>query len=128
MDKYIVKPQRSIIAIASWVVFVLAGLLIYYVTATILKERQGFARQIEAYDLDVPLLTGLLFDVANGFIVGCAGIALVILALKEWLFRGRTLKLVLNGVTLIGAFLVLEAFRKTMIAILMKNQELLGNF
>ncbi|MCH7725738.1 MAG: hypothetical protein IH991_04550 [Planctomycetes bacterium] len=121
MDKYVVKPQRSILAIASWVMFLLAALLIYYTTSTILSERGPISEEIEARDLDVSLLTGLYFDVANGVIIAIAGIAMVVLALKEILFRWRTFKLVLNGLALFGTFLVLEAFHKSMLAILLEN-------
>ena len=121
MDKYVVKPQRSILAIASWVIFLLAALLIYHTTSTILSERGPISEKIEASDLDVPLLTGLYFDVASGVIIAIAGIAMVVLALKEILFRWRTFKLVLNGLALFGTFLVLEGFHKSMLAILLEN-------
>ena len=121
MDKYVVKPQRSILAIASWVMFLLAALLIYHTTSTILSQRGPILEKIEENDLDVPLLTELYFSVGRGIIIAIAGIAMVVLGLKEILFRWRTFKLVLNGLALFGTFLVLEGFHKSMLAILLEN-------
>ena len=50
-----------------------------------------------------------------------AGLLVVILGVKELIFHSRALRLLLNGLALVGVFLTLEAFRKTMIASLLEH-------
>lgn len=109
------SSRRSAIAVASSVLLLLDALLIVYVCWYIIFRRTAFDGMFRQFNLKEPLTTWLALNVPNWGVIALGVASFLCLALKELLFRWKSLTLAMNLFGFVAAFVALELFRAAML-------------
>lgn len=87
-----------------------------HIVMHILSERARFADLFQAFQLEVPLLTRMVIDVADWGIIAAGLGVFVFLATKELILPWRSVRFALNLAVLVGLILLVELFYQAVTA------------